>query len=100
MVEFELLRVSNDMRWDGTWMRPAIMARKAGEWADLVKCDKLNVWTSAKLRECYSEVEQEDDERQSICAADSAEEHGLPEADRRASRRTCRGHRYPLEVCV
>ena len=49
------------------------------------------------LRECYSEVEQEDDERQSICAADSAEEHGLPEADRRASRRTCRCH---VVVCV
>ena len=32
----------------------------------MVKSGKLNAWTSAKLRECYSEVEQEDEERKSI----------------------------------
>ena len=37
--------------------------RQAGDWACLVKSDKLNEWASAKLRECCSEVEQEDEER-------------------------------------
>ena len=30
MEEFELLRACNTWRWDGTWMRPAIMARESG----------------------------------------------------------------------
>ena len=41
-------------------------ARKAGDWLELVKSDMFNVWTTAMLQECCSEVEQEDDERKSI----------------------------------
>ena len=47
-------------------MRQAIKAEKAGDWADLVKGDKLNAWTSAKLRVCFCEVEQEEEERNSM----------------------------------
>ena len=31
-----------------------------------MKSDRPNAWTSAKLRECHNEVEQEDEERKSI----------------------------------
>ena len=41
----------------GDLMRQAIKAVKAGDWTDLVSSDKLNAWTSAKLRECYSEAD-------------------------------------------
>ena len=53
---------------------------------------KLIVWASAKKRECYDEVEQEDEDRQSIAQDIFAEEHGLPEAAHRTSRRTGRSH--------
>ena len=46
---------------------------------------KLSVWTSVKVRECYSEVERDDE-------GHSAEKHGLLEAHHRASRRTGRSH--------
>ena len=36
-ADHELLRVSNDMRLDGTLTRQAIKAVEAGDWADLVK---------------------------------------------------------------
>ena len=64
--ELERLRVGSDMRLDGTLMLHEISAGKAGDWADLLKSDRLNAWTSAKLRECYSGVEQEDQERKSV----------------------------------
>ena len=31
------------------------------DWAELLKNDKLNAWTSAMLRECYREVDHKDD---------------------------------------
>ena len=68
--ELERLRVSSDMRLDGTLMLHAIKAGKAGDWTDVVKND----W----LKECRAE--------------DSPEEHELPEAGRGASRRTGRCH--------
>ena len=77
------------MPLDGTSMCQTI---KAGDWADLVISDKLTAWTSKKLRECYSEVEQEDEERKSIVQQINAGEHGHLEPDHRASRRTGRGH--------
>ena len=40
--------------------------------------------TRVKIQECYHEVRQ-DDQRKSICASDFTEEHGLHEADHRAS---------------
>ena len=62
---------------------------------------QVRKWDNATMR-----MEQEDEGRQSICAGYSAEQHGLLEADHRASRRTggvplsyvcphC--HRYPLK---
>ena len=41
--ELKLVRHSTDLRFEGVPMR------------------KLNLWTSAKVRECYNEVEQEDE---------------------------------------
>ena len=64
--ELELLRVRCGMRLDGTLIRPAIKTGKAGDWSELAKSDRLTAWTTAKLQECYSEVEQEDDERKCI----------------------------------
>ena len=61
-----LLRESSDMRFDGTFIRQVIKAGIAGDWSELVKSDRLNVWPSAKLQECHIEVTQEDDERKSI----------------------------------
>ena len=43
-------------------MRKAFKAGTAGDWADAMNSDRLNAWTSAKLRECYSEVESEDEQ--------------------------------------
>ena len=64
--ELELLRKRNGMRLEGTMIRQAMEAGKAGDWSELLKSDKLDARTSAKLRECYYEVRQEDDERKSI----------------------------------
>ena len=63
-------------------MRQAVKAVKAGDRSDLVKSDKLNAWTSAKLRVGAERHH----------AADSAEEQRLPEPDHSASRRTGSGH--------
>ena len=47
--ELELLRVSCDLRLDGTLVRQALKAGKAVDWSELVKSHRLNAWTSAKL---------------------------------------------------
>ena len=47
--ELELLRVSGDTQMDGTWMRQAVKAGKAGDWAELVESDGLSAWTSAPV---------------------------------------------------
>ena len=54
--ELELLRESCDLRLDGTLVRQAFKAGKAIDWSELVKSNRLNAWTSAKLQECCSEV--------------------------------------------
>ena len=41
-------------------MRQAFKAEKSGDRSDLLNYDKLNAWTSAKLRDCFGEVEQEE----------------------------------------
>ena len=45
----------------------------------------FSVWTSAKVRECYNEVEQEGFRPTEHCTGYCAEEHGLPETDHCAS---------------
>ena len=57
---------SSDMRLDGTLIRQASKAGKAGDWSELPESDRLNAWTSAKLQECSNEVKQDDDERKKI----------------------------------
>ena len=51
---------------DGTLIRQASKAGKAGDWSELPESDRLNAWTSAKLQECSNEVKQDDDERKKI----------------------------------
>ena len=53
---------------------------------------KLSAWTSVEARECCSEVEQEDDGRQSIAQNILQKSTDFLEADHRAGRRTGRGH--------
>ena len=47
-------------------MRQALKAGSSGDWAEFLKNDNLNAWSSAKLRESDSEVEREDEERKCI----------------------------------
>ena len=44
-------------------MRQALKAGNADDWAEFLK---KRQWSSAKLRESYSEVEREDEERKCI----------------------------------
>ena len=54
-------------------MRRACYAAKSGDWGNSVeaflKDGKLSMWACVKVRECYSEVELEDEGRVSIEAA-------------------------------
>ena len=61
--ELELLRENEGMRLDGTMIRQAMKAGRAGDWSELFKSDKLNTWTRVKQQECYYEVRLEVDER-------------------------------------
>ena len=97
--ELELLRVSGDVRLDDTLMRQAIKGGTAGGRSELVKGDRLNAWTSAKLRECYSEVEQEDEERKSTVQQILQKSTDFPEADHRSSRMAARVHTLSY-VCL
>ena len=60
-----LLRVSCGVRLYCTMMYQATKAGKAGDWADLVRSDRLNAWKSVKLRDWSREVEQE---RRPLCS--------------------------------
>ena len=64
--ELGLFCVSSDMRLDGTLIRQASKAGKAGDWSEIPESDRHNAWTSAKLQECSNEVKQDDDEPKSI----------------------------------
>ena len=97
--DLELSWQSNDLRFEGVRVRQAYNAGKSDDWANCLEQflgnGKLSVWTSAKVRECYNEVVQEDEGPQH-CTGFSAERHDFLEADHRASRRTGRSH---LVVC-
>ena len=60
--ELELLRESDCVRLEGTMIRQAMKAGKAGDWSELLKSE-LNARTRAKIQECYYEVKQEDERR-------------------------------------
>ena len=68
--ELELLQHSTNLRFGGFLMRQAFDAGKSGDWANymevFLESGKLSVWTSAKVRECSNEVEQENEDQQSI----------------------------------
>ena len=105
--ELEFLRVVEDLRFDGSSVRKVFRAGKEGDWEKVfVRNDKFSAWTSVKVRECYSEVEQEDEGRLSIAQGI------LPKSTdflrHRTSRLTGRSHivvcphchRDPLEDCI
>ena len=62
---------STDLRFEGVLMRRAYCSEKSGDWANYLEAflgnGKLSMWASSKVRECYSEVEQEDEGR--LCIA-------------------------------
>ena len=59
---------STDLRIDGSPMRKANNAAMSSDGGVFVEDGKLSAWASAKVRECYNEVEQEDEGRKSIAA--------------------------------
>ena len=67
--ELQLARRSSDLRFGCVPMRRAYHAGKSGDGAhcldNFLGNGTLSVWASAKVRECNSEVEQEDEGRQS-----------------------------------
>ena len=62
--ELDLARHSTDPRLEGVSVRRANNAVKSGDWAnfweEFLGKGKLSRWAGAKVRECHSEVEQED----------------------------------------
>ena len=80
----------------GVLMRREDYAGKSDDWETYLEefsgNGMLSIWASAKVRECYHEVEQEDEGRQSIAQDMLGEERRLPEVDHCASRRAGRGH--------
>ena len=66
----EFVRHSSDLRFEGILMRRADHAVKSGKWQNCVeeflKGDRLSVWASVKVRDCYNEVESEDEDGVSI----------------------------------
>ena len=61
---------TTDLRFGCTLMLQAYNAGKSGGWANYLEVflgnGKLSEWASAKVRECYNDVEQEDEDRPSI----------------------------------
>ena len=57
-----------------------------------MKSGGLTAWTSAKLRECYSEVELDDEERKGIAQQTLQKITDFFGADQCCSRRTGRGN--------
>ena len=60
--ESDLLWHSTDLRCEGLFMRQAYIALKSGDWeiflGIFLGIGKLNVWTSAKVREFHTVVEE------------------------------------------
>ena len=55
----------------GTWsavslMRQAFHTGRVGDLAEFLETRRLGAWSSAKLIECYSEVDEKDEDRKSI----------------------------------
>ena len=71
--DLELLREVGDLKFDASLMRQAFTAGKLGDWAAFLENEKLSVWASVNVRECDSELEQEDENRKTFGAADPAE---------------------------
>ena len=63
--ELELVRQSSDFRVEGLLMRRAYYAVMSGDWEKyrdvFLKEDRLSIWASVKVRECYNEAELEDE---------------------------------------
>ena len=59
--ELELVRHNSDLRFEGVPMRRACYAEKSCDWGnyteEFLADDKRSFWASAKVRECFSEVE-------------------------------------------
>ena len=95
----DLLRAVRDWGLDGSLMRQALAPRKLGDWADFLENKKVSVWASVKVRECNSEVEQEDEHRKTIAqqivhrSTDFLRRIIVPV--RRARRGHC--HRFPID---
>ena len=64
--DLELLREVGDLKFDASLMRQAFTAGELGDWATFLFNEKLNVWASVNVRECYSELEQEDENRKTF----------------------------------
>ena len=64
------MRHSNDLRFEGALLRQAYNAGKSCDWTNYSEKKlgngELSVWTSAKVRDCCNEVEEEDEGRQRI----------------------------------
>ena len=66
LEELELFREVRDLRFGGSLMRQAFASGKLGDWADFLDNEKLSVRARVNVRECSSEVEQEDENRTTI----------------------------------
>ena len=64
--EVELVWHSSDLGFEGILRLRAYDAGKSGCLEVFVGNGKASEWTRPKVRECYNEVEQEDEDRQSI----------------------------------
>ena len=81
--ELELVRRSSEFCFEGILMRRACEAVKPGDWKNYLevffKDDRLSMWARVKVRDCYNEVELEDEGRISI----AQDKYGLPKEDHR-----------------
>ena len=58
--------MGSNLLLEGSLMRQAFKARKAGGWAQFLRHYTFSARSSVNLRECHSEVEQADEDRKSI----------------------------------
>ena len=65
-LEFALLRESKDMRLPGMTARRAIKAGREDDWSQWMMSVEVNLWMMEKLKECYYQAKQQDDQRRCI----------------------------------
>ena len=65
--ELEFFRNIKDLRFDGSSMRKSYRAGKDGDWEVFLRHEKFSAWASVKVRECYNEAEQKEDDLQTLC---------------------------------